>query len=99
VSFFKLCAAADRAMRRMPAPDLPNRWDEMSVGSLWDALNDPRRHATPQATVDAVMYAVRERGVTALKEPANLERLSRCDVKARAEINRRAAAFVEKVPA
>jgi hypothetical protein len=99
MSFFKLCAAADRAMRRMPPPDLPDRWDEMSVGSLWDALNDPHRHGTPHATVDAVMYAVRARGVDALKEPANIERLSRCDAKARAEINRRAAAFVEKVPA
>jgi hypothetical protein len=98
MSFWKLCHVADRALRRMPPPDLPDRWHTISVGSLWDALNDPRRHATPQVTIEAVMDTVRERGVAALKEPANLERLSRCDARARAEINRRVATL-EKVPA
>ena len=97
-SFFKLCAIAEQAMRRMPPPDLPHGWDTMCVGSLWDALNDPRRHSTPQVTIEAVVHAVRERGVDALKEAATIERLSRCDAKARAEINRRVAAL-EKVPA
>jgi hypothetical protein len=82
----------------MPPPDPPDRWGEMSVGSLWDALNDQPRHGTPQATIEAILYCVRERGVAALKESSNLERLSRCDAKARAEINRRVAAL-EKVPA
>jgi hypothetical protein len=44
---------------------------------------------TPQTTVEAVMWAVRERGLRALKEPANQERLSRCDAAARAQINER----------
>jgi hypothetical protein len=56
------------------------------------------RFATPPATVEGGIYSVRERGIAALKEPANVERLSRCDAKARAEINRRIAAL-EKVPA
>jgi hypothetical protein len=42
---------------------------------------------TPQATIDAVMWTVRERGLTALREHANQERLSCCDAAARGEIN------------
>jgi hypothetical protein len=48
---------------------------------------------TPGATIEAVMFSVRERGVAALEEPKNIERLSRCDASARAEINRRIAAL------
>src|SRR4051812_35073482 len=33
-----------------------------------------RRPATPQATIEAVLYCVRERGIDALQEPANIER-------------------------
>jgi hypothetical protein len=51
-------------------------------------VNAPNR-PTPKATIDAVVFAVRERGLAALKEPANLERLSRCDAAAKAEIERR----------
>ncbi len=68
----------------------------MSLPALWNALNDPRRRATPQSTVEAIMYAMRERGLAALKEPATRERLSRCDRAARDEINRRIAAMLEK---
>jgi hypothetical protein len=52
-------------------------------------LND--RRPTPEATVEAILYSVRERGVAALKEPANVDRLSRCDQAALAEIDRRVA--------
>ena len=44
---------------------------------------------TPQTTVEAVMYSVRERGLAALNEPATKERLGRCDAAAWAQINRR----------
>jgi hypothetical protein len=37
------------------------------------------------------MYCVRQRGPAALKEPANIERLSRCDAAALAQINARMA--------
>ena len=30
-----------------------------SAHALWNALNDPARHATPQSTIDAVMYSLR----------------------------------------
>jgi hypothetical protein len=44
---------------------------------------------TPQTTVEAVMYTVRERSLKALLEPANQQRLSRCDAGARTQINAR----------
>jgi hypothetical protein len=44
---------------------------------------------TPQATIDAVMWTVGERGLKALRESANQERLARCDVAARTQINQR----------
>lgn len=53
-----------------------------------------RERPTPQTTVDAVVHCVRTRGVAALKEPANIERLSRCDAAARAQINQRIAKLI-----
>jgi len=40
------------------------------------------------------MTGVRERGLAALKEPVNIERLSRCDAAAKTEINRRITRLV-----
>jgi hypothetical protein len=51
----------------------------------------PKRRSTPRATIEAIMHCVRQRGAAALREPANIERLSCCDGAARAEINRRVA--------
>jgi hypothetical protein len=64
---------------------LPEGWHAMPLGTLWNRLNRP--HQTPQTMIEAVMFSVRERGVAALKEPANIERLSRCDDDAKTEIN------------
>jgi hypothetical protein len=61
--------------------------------ALYRDLNKPS--ATPQATVEAIMVAVRERGLAALKDAANVERLSRCDQAARAQINQRIARLIE----
>jgi hypothetical protein len=44
---------------------------------------------TPQTTVEAVMWTVREHGLKALKEPANQERLRRCDAAAQEQIIQR----------
>ena len=71
---------------------LPEDWHEISLGALWDHLNRPRK--TPQTTIEAVIHSVRERGVAALKEPANIERLLSCDDDAKSEINERIARFV-----
>jgi hypothetical protein len=70
-------------------PDLPANWHRMSLGGLWHALNDPKRHGTPEVIVDAIVRAVRARGADALKEPATIDRLSTCDEAAKALINAR----------
>ena len=61
----------------------------MSLDNLYRTLNDLRRFPMPQTTIEAIVYCVHERGIAALKEPANVERLSRCDARARKEIKRR----------
>lgn len=47
-----------------------------------------RNRPTPKVVIEAVLHSVRERGLPALKEPANVERLARCDAAARAQINK-----------
>jgi len=51
---------------------------------------------TPEVVIDAVMVAVRARGIGALREPDNLQRLRRCDAKAKAEINERIDKLFQK---
>jgi hypothetical protein len=94
-SFCAACRKADREIgqRRLP-PGIPPDWDKMSLDALWARLNQAR--STPQSTVEAVMVCVRERGLKALEEPANIERLSRCDESARAQINDRIARLIEQ---
>jgi hypothetical protein len=52
-------------------------------------MNTAATRTTPRTTIEAILWSVRERGVQALREPANIERLLRCDSAARAEINER----------
>jgi hypothetical protein len=52
------------------------------------------RFSTPQSTVEAIVHCVRERGVGALREPANIERLSCCDEAASEQINKRIDALL-----
>jgi hypothetical protein len=63
--------------------------DSVSIDRAYREINANR--PTPQGTVEAVLFAVRERSVKALAEPVNQERLARCDAAAIAEINRRIA--------
>lgn len=51
--------------------------------------------STPQTTIEAVLHCVRERGLAALREPANQERLLTFDEAARAQANRRIAKLEE----
>jgi hypothetical protein len=51
--------------------------------------------STPQTTIEAVMYCVRERGLAALREPANQQRLMTLDDAARVEVNWRIAKLEE----
>jgi hypothetical protein len=93
-TFCYVARKADRrAAQHRPEHSLPANWDTSSDGALWDALNDRRRWPTPQSTIEAVMHAVRARGVDTLQEPATRERLLQCDARAKAEINRRIAAL------
>jgi hypothetical protein len=62
----------------------------VSAAPTTDMLAE-RSRSTPRSTIEAVLYCVRERGLAALREPTNLERLSQCDGKARAQINERIA--------
>ena len=88
--------AIPKARRRTPQAErgtvLPEDWHEMSLGALWDHLNRPRK--TPQTAIEAVIHSVRERGVAALKEPANIERLLECDDDSRIEIIERIARLI-----
>lgn len=49
---------------------------------------------TPASTIEAIIYCVKTRGVGALKEPSNIERLRRCDAAAKSQIDRRIAKIV-----
>jgi hypothetical protein len=68
---------------------LPKNWAALSLGALWSALNDTAQRATPQLTIDAILYCVRTRGIAALEEPNNKERLSLCDEAAMKQIRER----------
>lgn len=61
----------------------------VSLDRAWAEFNDPRNRPTQQSTIEAIMYAVRERGVAALKEPATAARLQECDAAAREQIQLR----------
>jgi hypothetical protein len=72
-------------MRRLRRPLSP----DISFDRVWAELNDPNNWPTPRSTIEAIMLGVRERGVAALKEPDNRERLSRCDAAALNQIDKR----------
>jgi hypothetical protein len=59
----------------------------VTLEQAWNEFGDPRNKPVPKVVIETVMTAVRKRGLAALREPANIERLERCDAAARAEIN------------
>jgi uncharacterized sporulation protein YeaH/YhbH (DUF444 family) len=59
------------------------------IPAIDDMSRPTRRSRTPQPTIEAVLFCVRERGIDALKEPNNVERLSRCDDAAKRQIKDR----------
>jgi hypothetical protein len=68
---------------------LPKNWHRMPLVALCEEFL--RDRPTPGVVIEAIMHCVRERGLDELKEPANVERLNRCDEAALAEIKRRCA--------
>jgi hypothetical protein len=76
-------AAVQRARRLLD--------NSVSLERAWAEVNDPRNRPTPQVTIEAIVYCVGERGVAALAEPDNKERLKTCDAAAKREIRERIA--------
>jgi hypothetical protein len=60
---------------------------DVSIDKTWRRINHWSAHPTPQTTIEAILYDVRTFGIAALNKPANVERLSRCDEAAKAQIN------------
>jgi hypothetical protein len=89
-SFCRVCRIEAPKPRSRRNPRIPVNWQEMSLGALYQHFNKTRP-TTPQTTIEAILHCVRERGLAALKEPANIERLARCDAAPQAEISRRIA--------
>jgi hypothetical protein len=75
-----------KRLRRLMQPDV-------TLEQSYTEINDLRNRPTPDVVLEAVMFVVRSRGLAALREPATLERLERCDRAARAQINQQ----IEKV--
>ena len=92
VSFEAACRRAD-ARAKNPSEHIRQLrallCDDVSLVSAWTLIGV--RHATARATLEALCESVKERGVAALTDPTNQDRLRRCDVSAIAEINRRIA--------
>jgi hypothetical protein len=76
-SFCAGCRAADARFQQRRASEPQQR----------------KARPTPQTTIEAILYCVRERGPDALCQPANVERLSRCDAAALAEIRERVVRY------
>jgi hypothetical protein len=94
-SFCAACRGADRRRTRSRHIDtIPHDWESMSINALGQRFNE--RCPTPQSTIEAIMYCVRKRGLDALKEPANLQRLSSCDAEALTQIDQRITKFKER---
>jgi hypothetical protein len=50
--------------------------DDVSLNAAWAEFSDPRDRPIPKATIDAIMFDLRERGTKALEESATKRRLS-----------------------
>jgi hypothetical protein len=76
-----------RARRRRRDPNRLQRLvdDDVSVERAYEQMMKAR--PTPNATIETVKQAVRDRGVSALDEKQTRERLQRCDPAAIAEID------------
>jgi hypothetical protein len=68
----------------------------MSTPASSRCFSHTNRSVTPQTTVEAIIWAVRDRGLAALREASNVERLLRCDPVARRQINERITRLIER---
>jgi hypothetical protein len=63
----------------------------VSLDRAWHELNDVRNRSTPKATIDAVWWAICERGMGALAEPRIADCIANFNEAARSELDRRIA--------
>jgi hypothetical protein len=86
-SFCRLCREADAtaAARRHHPNRLQVMDDDVSLERAYEQMKKAR--PTPNATIEAVKQAVRDRGVSALDEKQTRERLQRCDTAAIVKID------------
>jgi hypothetical protein len=70
----------------------PNEESSDSFYNCTSGITKPApQRPTPQTTIEAILYCVRQRGLTALRDAANIERLRQCDAAAKRQINERIA--------
>jgi hypothetical protein len=81
--------AAERRAGRLRESTAILLAQDVSFEQAWFELNDPLAHPAPRVTIEAVIESVRVRGLAALEEEKNIERLSRCNARAKPEIERR----------
>jgi hypothetical protein len=79
-------------LKRYPLDTFEQACDRAVVQRAQQSPQSKTSVPTPQVTIEAILHCVRERGPSALKEPANVERLRRCDNAARRQVNERIAA-------
>jgi hypothetical protein len=84
------CAACRDADQCKARGERPQHSRDREIDTQWHApAPSSRQRPTPQVTIEAIMYCVRERGLVALDEPENRERLARCDERALNQIDAR----------
>jgi hypothetical protein len=86
-AFAELAPAFDRLRPCTCAREYTARLER--YGHRRAELNNPHSRPTPQSTIEAILYVVRQRGVAALKEPATAARIQECDAEARKELKLR----------
>jgi hypothetical protein len=77
-TFKEVCRDADRRKAHGPADDyIPHNWSDLSIEPLIAHFDGARRRSgAPHATVEALMFSLRERGTRALEERDAKRRLS-----------------------
>jgi hypothetical protein len=93
---FEQCSGAAGAKSSRSSVDAAAGADRHRQPFASEKISSANQKRTPQTTVEAVMYAVKSRGVGALMETENIERLLRCDDAAKKEINSRIARLIAK---
>jgi hypothetical protein len=79
-TFEEACRRADEKRRREAEPERLAQLrrlldDSVSIERAWSELNHRRRDGAPQATVEALVFSLRD-GIAALGRPATLRGLS-----------------------